>query len=57
MLSKLLHLFQPNFASGKDNQILCVGGPNTRKTAAILKNQKIAIYEEWFDKSAQNLAW
>jgi len=47
--------------SDKDQQMLFVGGPNTRKksrwrTAAILKNRKSAISPQKFDRSAQHLA-
>ena len=48
--------------SHKDHQVLFVGGPNTRKTnprwrtAAILKNQKSAIYPDRFARSWRNLA-
>jgi len=49
--------------SDKDQQMLFVGGPNTRKTnprwrtAAILKNRQSAISPQKFDRSAQNVAW
>ena len=48
--------------SHKDHQILFMGGPNTRKTyprwrtAAILKNRKIAISQPRFERFRQNLA-
>ena len=48
--------------SHKDHQVLFVGGPNTRKTnprwrtAAILKNWKIAISQPRCDPFRQNLA-
>ena len=49
--------------SDKDQQMLFVGGPNTRKTnlrwrtAAILKNLKIAISRPRYDRVWRNLAW
>jgi len=57
-----LLLYYPILHSDKDQQILFVGGPNTRKTnprwrtAAVLKNRITAISPQLFHRSARNLA-
>ena len=63
ILSKLLCTdYHQILHSHKDHQVLFVGGPNTRKTyprwrtAAILKNWKIAISQPRFERFRQNLA-
>ena len=42
--------------SRKHQQVLFVGGSNTRKTNPKMKNRKMAISPERFDRSAWNLA-
>ena len=62
ILSKPLHRFQPNFAQWQRPTNALCGCPNTRKTnprwrtATILKNRKLAISPQTFNRSAQNLA-